>query len=243
MTVFFNRTDPPTAKFVPIAEQPDSWRAEAFDRITGRKPNPNISSLDDALIDTVSSWKRRIGADLGSDVGNTAISSLFNSILFVRAVEDHQRHIHPNSSRLLLEVVGEMPDHAGILRRVLDHAFQRLALPAKTPLLESVRQSLGVFDPLDRETVLALFLDFYQKRNNPYEYDFSLISKHALSRIYENYVSVLRDRNSTQLTFYPNLPEETEDKSLGGVYMLQSHRSLLRSLSERELYAKSISCT
>jgi len=65
-------------------------------------------------------------------------------------------------------------------------------------LLESLRQHireslpsyvfdesrLAVFNKLDHRTVRAMVGDFYQNKYAPYRYDFSLMSKHALSRIY-----------------------------------------------------------
>src|SRR5439155_22517170 len=67
----------------------------------------------------------------------------------------------------------------------------------------------------------SLFLDFYDNRFAPYRYDFSVISKHALSRIYEKYVATLRDSDSPQLSLFRELPQEVQDRSLGGVYTPQ----------------------
>src|SRR5579862_7731169 len=46
-TFVYNRVDPPFTRRILLSEQSDFWRAEAFDRITGRKPNPNVKSLED----------------------------------------------------------------------------------------------------------------------------------------------------------------------------------------------------
>ncbi|TET12539.1 MAG: SAM-dependent DNA methyltransferase, partial [Candidatus Thorarchaeota archaeon] len=76
---------------------------------------------------------------------------------------------------------------------------------------------------MDRETVSALLSDFYRNKYVPYEYDFSLMSKHALSRIYERYVSILRLEESPQapLPLFPRLPEEECNRAYGSIYTPQ----------------------
>jgi hypothetical protein len=89
-----NRKYPFEPKQVAISDDGDCWRADAFDRIVGRKPNPNLKKLDDSLIGMLSRWKRLLAAELsefGGRVEVNQISALFNSIIFVRAYEDHQR--------------------------------------------------------------------------------------------------------------------------------------------------------
>jgi len=80
---------------------------------------------------------------------------------------------------------------------------------------------LEAFDRLDRDTVQSLLFDFYENRFAPYRYDFAVISKHALSRIYEQYVSLLRQDETVQLSLIPQLPSEYTDKSQGAVYTPQ----------------------
>jgi type I restriction-modification system DNA methylase subunit len=80
---------------------------------------------------------------------------------------------------------------------------------------------LTVFDGLDRDIVQSLLFDFYNNRFAPYRYDFAVISKHALSRIYEQYVSLLRQDDSAQLSLIPQMPSEFSDKSHGAVYTPQ----------------------
>jgi methylase of polypeptide subunit release factors len=80
---------------------------------------------------------------------------------------------------------------------------------------------LSAFDQLDRDTVHSLLFEFYENRFAPYRYDFAVISKHALSRVYEQYVSLLRQDDSAQLSLLPQLPTEFSDKSHGAVYTPQ----------------------
>jgi hypothetical protein len=80
------------------------------------------------------------------------------------------------------------------------------------------------FDDLDPATVTALLTDFYyNKYAEYYEYDFSLISKHALSQVYEHYVSLLRFEESPQVTLplFQQLPEEERNKLFGSIYTPQ----------------------
>ena len=83
------------------------------------------------------------------------------------------------------------------------------------------RDKLSVFDNLESSTVSSLLSDFYTNKYAPYEYDFSVMSKHALSRIYEHYVSILREDQSSQLAFFPPLPHEERDKAFGSIYTPQ----------------------
>jgi len=83
-------------------------------------------------------------------------------------------------------------------------------------------QKLQVFDVIPSELTYELLASFYKSRNIPYPYDFAIMSKHALSRIYEHYVSLLRfDEEDQQLYFIPPLPSEQFSKSYGAVYTPQ----------------------
>ncbi len=47
------------------------------------------------------------------------------------------------------------------------------------------------------------------------------MSKHALSRIYEHYISILRDGNSPQRSLFPPTPDEYQNRERGGIYTPQ----------------------
>jgi hypothetical protein len=56
-----NRVVPLRAQTFPISRNEiDNLRSEAFEQIVGRRPNPNLPALDDALIATISFWKRNL---------------------------------------------------------------------------------------------------------------------------------------------------------------------------------------
>ena len=82
-------------------------------------------------------------------------------------------------------------------------------------------EALEVFDSLDDPTKGEIFSDFYQNGFAPYRYDFSIITKHALSRIYERYITLLAERDSEQLTLFGSELEEYADRSRGAVYTPQ----------------------
>jgi type I restriction-modification system DNA methylase subunit len=200
-------------------ENYESLRSEIFEEIVGRRPSPNIPALDDALIKTISLWKRSLRAEMGDEITNTHLARLFNALVFVRALEDQRRRLAPNSEDLLLSRwrrENAPPD----IRSLLSAAAQEI-VGSEIPTFLFHAEELAVFDRLDRNTAHSLLTDFYENRFAPYRYDFAVISKHALSRIYEQYVSLLRQDESTQLSLLPQLPSEFSDKSQGAVYTPQ----------------------
>jgi methylase of polypeptide subunit release factors len=239
----YNRTDPPTLVESRLIspDNLDSLRSEAFEQITGKRPNPNVPALDDALIKTISSWKRNLVAEMG-EIGqsalNEAYSALFNAIIFVRAAEDQdlrksaEYHFQratfdaatqPRPTQTLLGAWNEQGASAKPLRVVLRSVLERLIGRAIPDYLFD-DEKLRIFDELPRMTVAALLNDFYRNKYAPYySYDFSLISKHALSRIYEQYVSILRFGEADQpvLPLFSRLPEEQWEKSFGSIYTPQ----------------------
>lgn len=114
-------------------------------------------------------------------------------------------------------LAGDMPARNS-LRSLLNAALAALHIPA-TPASIIEWDTLEPFDSLDNLTLSELLSDFYRNRYARYfEYDFALMSKHALSRIYEHYVSVLRLPYSPQISLFPRLPEERLERSYGNVY-------------------------
>lgn len=231
----FNRTDPPTVVESRLISRDnyDILRSEAFEQISGKRPNPNVPALDDALIKTISLWKRNLAAEMGEisqSASNDAYSALFNAIIFTRAVEDNYRRTYPLyytqprlTTQTLLESWNEPEGSIRPLRVALLSILKNLiggAIPDY--LLDG--NKLSIFDDLPGATVHALLTDFYRNKYAPYyTYDFSLISKHALSRIYEQYVSILRLEEPDQptLLLFSKLPEEKWEKSFGSIYTPQ----------------------
>jgi hypothetical protein len=94
----FNRTDPPLVveTYRVSRSELDYLRSTTFEEVSGRRQNPNLPALDDALLDTISYWKRVLTVELDAP-SNGDLSALFNAIIFVRAVEDHFRGIYKSS--------------------------------------------------------------------------------------------------------------------------------------------------
>jgi methylase of polypeptide subunit release factors len=221
ITFCFNRKKPLYTESRRISRSDyDSLRNEAFDQIVGRKPTPNLPSLDQALIETISSWRRVLSAELRYAVPTVNLSALFNAILFARTIEDQNRRIEPSSRQLLLEEWGTAEKPESTLRAVILSAMRKI-IGTTIPKFLIDEDKLAVFDSLDSSTIHALLADFYLNRFAPYSYDFSVMSKHALSRIYEHYTALLHVEESAQMAFIPRLPEEEWNKRHGSIYTPQ----------------------
>lgn len=191
---------------------------QVFDEAIGRAPNPNFLSLDNALLGSLSDWRDILRYELPS--ASTSISALFNAIILARAVEDFDSRVNnPSSDHSLLELVSgsgkTIGDAIGNLM-----SERNAPSPAISPKLFDA-ESLKKFDGLSSETKSALVEAFYRHRSVPYDYDFSVMSKYALSKIYERYVAVMRDNQAVQLSMFPMGSEEEWNRQLGGVYTPQ----------------------
>lgn len=221
VTFCFNRKKPFYAEPKRISRANyDTLRNEAFDEIVGRRPSPNLPGLDQALIDTISTWRRILAAELGYSIPTSQLSALFNAILFTRTVEDHRRRTEPSPNQVLLDEWSKVQNSKASLRNAIRSSLRRfIGENVPTGLLDE--DKLIVFDNLDGSTVHSLLLDFYYNRYAPYPYDFSVMSKHALSRIYEHYTALLHLEESAQMTLFPKLPEEEWNKRHGSIYTPQ----------------------
>ena len=220
LTIIFNQTKPATRTYRFRVEEPDVWQADSFESVTANRPSSHFKALDDTLIATIRFWKKALRADLGQDATNERISSLFNTLIFMRVMEDTQRWRGQPHGELLLEALNSA-NATGTLADCVMACMRRLGHRHLPKVLQDCEQALSFFDGLDKDTLRTLLNDFYFNRFAPYKYDFSLISKHALGRIYESYVSLLKEKDSPQLLLFKDLPEEVVDRSLGGVYTPQ----------------------
>lgn len=220
VTCVFNRSSSFAGSYISLAELPSALRAESFDRLVGRRPNPNLPALDDALIDTVARWRRLLASDLPALDDTAPLAELFNTIFFVRALEDDRRTHQGLEPALLHDLRSVSPGQT--IRATLRNAL--LALTNQLPPPELIDfESLSVFDSLDYDTQIQLVGDFYENRFAPYEYDFCLMSKHALSRIYERYISLLRPMPSQQKWLFGRAEDAKEvmRREKGEVYTPQ----------------------
>ncbi|WP_192825285.1 class I SAM-dependent DNA methyltransferase [Rufibacter sp. LB8] len=200
-------------------------RSEAFDKVRGKKPSPNLPPLDDALIDTISYWKRNLASLTNYSVTNGEISSLFNTIFFIRALEDTKKRYDKDSigDKILMDEFNlltlSQPDNFNITY-LLKHVIKKLDY-GEVPEDIVNFDTLKVFNELPKRDVQFLIRDFYiNKVADLYTYDFSIMSKHAFSRIYERYVSILKIEETPQTSLWPVVAEEL-NKATGTVYTPQ----------------------
>lgn len=220
VTFCFNRaTDPVVERREITRRHIEALRNESFEQVVGRAPSPNFPSLDDALIRTISGLKRSLSAELDHTVPNENLSALFNAILFARAVEDHHRTSVSHAQELLEE--WETASLNGrTLPGTIESALRKL-VQGDIPSWLLDKSKLIPFESLDPTTVHNLLSQFYRNSFAPYDYDFSIMSKHALSRIYEHYSTILHVQESDQASFFPALPEEELNRTYGSVYTPQ----------------------
>jgi hypothetical protein len=196
-------------------------KLEEFDRVSGLRRS--IKSCDDAVLQVISRWKLLLKADY-PDAENRNLSALFNALIFVRGCEDRDLDRTPGATRILLKVLGaqtaEHIDVPAVLRESLGQTKIAGALG------EYIQEdALAPFRALDLATAQNLFREFYAPRDGAYEFNFALMSKHALSRIYEKYVALLRHNDSDdsggQLSLVRPLPKEVHQYKSGAVYTPQ----------------------
>jgi type I restriction-modification system DNA methylase subunit len=210
-----------------ITQDVSNLRSEFFEDINHNSASMTYKSLDDALIDTIKKWRGAISAETFNSLEeeNLVLSNFFNAIIFVRAVEDQFKKLH------LLDIQRAEP--------FLISEFYRSASDAKLSIIiqntlsrcdvKEWPSSIIDIDMLDyvgtklsRYTFPTLFNDFYINSYAPYVYDFAIMSKHALSRIYEQYVSILRVEEPTgQTSLFGQVPKQVNNRNSGTYYTPQ----------------------
>jgi len=199
----------------------ENIRSTMFSQIVDLAKNPNFPGLDDVLINNISFWKRILSAELGGKTKISDYAVLFNTIMFVRALEDHSKRLRGAQGDILIECY----EKALHKKNKLDLSEILITSISKFTSIASVKkffdlEKLRTFDKINKATVYELLSSFYQSTGIPYRYDFSIMSKHALSRIYEHYVSIL-NFNEKDLTLFPSIPSEQFAKTYGSVYTPQ----------------------
>ena len=194
----------------------DMLRSEAFEKVIGKRPTSNIKALDDSLIENISRWRRLIAAELNNDIETVTLSAFFNAIIFIRALEDNNKRygsIQINSNVLLdcLQVKETIQTYL-----IFSNAAKKLGQNSvPDDFINSTL--LSKLDKLDFYTFKSIFNSFYQSLDG-YNYDFSIISKHALSRVYEKYVAELQIESPQELTLFGNVPVEINRRTVGTFY-------------------------
>lgn len=181
-----------------------------------------LRACDDALIQVLTRWKRMLKADYPS-ADTLNLSALFNAFIFVRGCEDRNLNRTHRAERVLISVINASEGAEIDLATLLTQALLRTGVDK--PLSDYIDVSrLAPFSAVDKATALNLSRDFYAPSDASYDFDFALMSKHALSRIYERYVSLLKpdaDSDPNQLHFINPTPAEQAPNRTGSVYTPQ----------------------
>lgn len=203
-----------------ISDRYENLRSDFYLGIQAeRRIRINVSALDDVLINTISNWKRIIYAELGGKISNEELSNLFNAVILCRAIEDnYYKDSASKESPALIEMLFSMAGQS--ISAIIQATLKKFGI-AKWPTDLINKSQLDKCDNINHSLREDFFKDFYLVRDTPYEYNFSIISKHALSRIYERYVSLLSVENTPQTSLYPVAPLEHKNKSSGSYYTPQ----------------------
>ncbi len=177
-----------------------------------------LPALDDELISTISRLKKLIFSELNGAITNEEISNFFNAIIFTRAIEDRK---HSSSQILLKNLYNTDNGFTDLLNKSLADLEIK-----KFPDQVINKDLFKNIDKLSKYSLNNLINDFYTSKHIPYRYNFSIMSKHALSKIYERYVSVLNieeTNNNTQYSLFSigDVPREEVNKSSGSYYTPQ----------------------
>ena len=221
---FYNRLSNPVPTYAQRFDQFDyaALTRRIFDEAVGNVPTPDFLTLDGALFDTITTWREILHRDLGVDTGT--ISALFNAIILARAVEDFQHRVDPYPEYSSLKNMLSLKDRLSARGQTISQAIQQLVLDVTGKPVSNMlfnRTALDSFDSLSPENRINLVEAFYRHRAVPYDFDFSVMSKYALSKIYERYVAVMREEGSFQIPMFPSTRDEGWNKALGGIYTPQ----------------------
>jgi len=210
-----------------INEDLSNLRSEFFEDINNDSTSMAYKALDDALIDTIKKWRGVISAETFNRLENEnmVLSNFFNAIIFTRAVEDQFKKTSLinnlyQESFLISEFYRAPQD--SVLSDIVFNCLNRCNVSA-WPIDIIDRELLDyVGNALNRQVYPALFTDFYTNSYAPYAYDFAIMSKHALSRIYEQYVSILRvEEVNGQTSLFGQIPKQTNNRNSGTYYTPQ----------------------
>lgn len=190
------------------------------ERLFTQLPRRTYNACDDIFIQLVSRWKRLLKSEYGDRIDNSHISTLFNALIFARACEDIQGERLGSVQRGLLRAIASC-DGSIDLVGVINHSLAMTGYPeALAAFLDVV--DLDPFRKMDLATAHNLLTDFYRPSSAPYDFNFAWMSKHALSRIYERYISLLEfPDDDDQLSMLKPVPEEITLRRTGSVYTPQ----------------------
>ena len=212
-----NRLHDHVVKHVSLIEDPNGAASRNFPKYTSGRVRPQLQRVDESLIQAIDYWRRRLSAVVGRYDINANLSALFNTIIFLRVLED-QATAAGQAGKPSLATIAEEGGRS--IRDVLRAGLKTLGKSDFPKFLRDKLPLVSIFDPVPAAEVTALLGDFYNGVGSPYPYDFSMISRHALSLIYEKYVSIVRESTDPQLSFFP-VADSISNRSLGTIYTPQ----------------------
>jgi len=198
----------------------EALSVSTFYEVIEKKPNSNVKALDDVLIENISLWKRIISSDLGNNIDLVSLSHLFNSTIFLRSIEDSKKRSNEieSNSKIFIEVLNA--NLCKNISEVISTVEQKLDVIIPEYIVDKLR--INLFNSINILDLKRYFNSFYENESNRFKYDFSIMTKQALSRIYQKYVSVLSvtknlDTQTNLFDLYP-IPIERINKENGAYY-------------------------
>ncbi|WP_111610841.1 Eco57I restriction-modification methylase domain-containing protein [Algoriphagus yeomjeoni] len=205
------------SKKIEIGNEEEALKVSTFYEVIKRKPNSNIRALDDVLIENISNWKRIISAELNNSIDLVTLSYLFNGTIFLRSIEDSKKRANEIDSHtnILLDILSLNKDIN--ISNIFEIAQEKLSI--KIPEHIVPKDKVKLFNRLDNSILKRYFYSFYENEYNRFRYDFSIMTKQALSRIYQKYVSILSVvQSNNQGNLFTPIPIEKINKDNGAYY-------------------------
>lgn len=180
-----------------------------------------IRSCDEALIRVISRWKSLLKSEF-PNLTNRNISTFFNALIFVRGCEDSRISDTSELTRLLITELDVNENRRVDIAYVLSKVLEKVGINQSLSQYIEVDQ-LHPFNALDIATIIGAFKDMYSPQDAGYDFNFALMSKHAMSRIYEKYVAIFSYEEDivTQSSFFPDVPKLTAPSKIGAIYTPQ----------------------
>lgn len=204
-------------KKIEVGNEEEALKVSTFYEVIEKKPNSNIRALDDVLIENISNWKRIISAELDNNIDLVSLSHLFNTTIFLRSIEDSKKRANEIdiNSKILIDIL--FTESAINITQTFELVEKELRI--SIPDYISQKDKISLFDSLDKSILKRYFYSFYENDYNRFKYDFSIMTKQALSRIYQKYVSILSLSNiDSQGTLFAPIPIEKINKDSGAYY-------------------------
>ncbi len=180
-----------------------------IDRLISKSIRGEIDALDEEIIANIARYRRLLHSEIDG-VTTENISNLMNSIILIRSMEDI-------NSDNFISLHDAWYQASASSKNVSDFLYEQAKLRnngLELPEYLFKTDKLKVFDKCTPSIVYQLFKSFYG--NSKFKYDFSLMTRHALGKIYEKYVTELEIIKSTQIPLFEGLMISSEKRNYAG---------------------------